>query len=749
MIYLFIMEALKEKFLEKIAQEKGIDKPEAAKMIDKCIRQAAASLNIPYKDVYSKIYNEKYISGCLKDVCSKLELEQCRKSCVCFEFEGKCISRKFPDAEIINRDPDAYVKSGKFSTEELKRMVKLAAYLYHNYTGGGLTDNSFDALEYLLQKRLKIKGRLYEKIGAEPVERIRTKLPYPLPSLKKVRPGTVGLYNFLKDHKKIAWSLKLDGVSGMVVYKNQKITGIYTRGNGEIGGDVTHLMKYIKFPTPSKDYVIRGEFVLSKKKWTEKYSGDYSNARSFVSGKINSGFVSPSLPDIDFVAYEIMGIAGDARVPSPSQAFKILEAEGFNTVENGLFEDAVVFDLMALYKSKRESAPYSIDGIVITADLTKMAVKSGSLPETSTLSMAFKMQLEDLIRDSKIITVEWRISRYGKYIPVAVYEAVYVDGVRLHRATAHNAAHIRDWSMGVGTKVKVVRSGDVIPILKDVVVDKSIDPIMPPLKYAWHWNRCDIILDEIENNREVQIKRIVHFFFTINVSRIGPATAEKMWNAGLKTPKDVASSTSGEFQKMERIGKKTADFFVEEIHKRLRKTPVDRYLVASTTLKTGLGRKMVKTLFKVFPDIFKYSETEIRDAFKKKKVKGFGPKRITNIAENIPKFRKYLYSFAKEDIEESIRYNEKRLVDLKKRGYNPNISGKTFVLTGFRGKMDYDLEDYMYDNQGDFSSVVTSQTEAVIAKNILDISKKMENAHSLGVKVLTLREFKERYDVPF
>ena len=170
--------------------------------------------------------------------------------------------------------------------------------------------------------------------------------------------------------------------------------------------------------------------------------------------------------------------------------------------------------------------------------------------------------------------------------------------------------------------------------------------------------------------------------------------------------------------------------------------------MASTTLQVGLGRKLLKTLFKEFPDIFKYSEAEIREAFKKKKIRGFGAKRIANVAENMPKFRKYLYSFAKEDIEESIRYNEKRLEDLKAEGYNHHIEGKTFVLTGFRGNLDYNLEDYIYDNQGDFSSVVTSQTEAVIVANILDISQKMEDAQSLGVKVLTLEEFKNRYDIP-
>ena len=88
-----------------------------------------------------------------------------------------------------------------------------------------------------------------------------------------------------KDHGMV-WSGKLDGVSGMIVFKGGKIENIYTRGDGEIGGDVTYLKDYITFPESTYNYfVVRGEFVLSKKVWAEKYKGSYANARSFVSAK--------------------------------------------------------------------------------------------------------------------------------------------------------------------------------------------------------------------------------------------------------------------------------------------------------------------------------------------------------------------------------------------------------------------------------------------------------------------------------
>ena len=120
----------------------------------------------------------------------------------------------------------------------------------------------------------------------------------------------------------MVWSGKLDGVSGMVVFKNGKIQQIYTRGDGTTGGDVTYLKDYISFPKPTEKYlVVRGEFILPKSKW-DKYKGTYANPRSFVSAKINSGYISPSLPDIDFVAYSIVDW-GKQKIPNQSQMFKI------------------------------------------------------------------------------------------------------------------------------------------------------------------------------------------------------------------------------------------------------------------------------------------------------------------------------------------------------------------------------------------------------------------------------------------
>ncbi len=745
-------EELEERYLDYIAKQKNISMLKAANLINQCIKETAAQTGRDEKEIHKHLFTEQALGKCLvkEKACDQLTVDECLESCKCAYIEPYgCVSRQIPDAHIINVDPDKYIKARLGRTEDLERMVKIASYLYYNFDGGGLSDNAFDALEYYLRKKKALKERAFEKIGAPPVDKIRTTLPYPMPSLNKVKPGTKELGNFLYGKEPILWSHKLDGVSGMVVYENGKISGIYTRGDGEIGGDVTYLKDYItSIPQKGKigSFAVRGEFIMSKDIWNQKYASSWSNARSFVSGKINSGHISPSLVDIEFVAYRIVIVKGADTSPLPNLGFKSLHSMGFKVVKYGEFSpNPTAFSVIDRYRKERESSPYFIDGLVLLKNVS-VAISDISNPS---YAIAFKMLLEEQIRDTVVTTVDWNITRYGRYFPVAVYESVYVDGIRLHRASAQNARHVQDWNMGAGTKIKVARSGDVIPQIKDVEVDKKIVPIFPPgtsgYPYEWHWEGADIVLNDIEGNREVQIKRIVHFFETIGVARLRQATAEKLWNAGYKSSEKIVHASKDNFLSIKGIGQKLANFYYDEIRSVMRKTAPDRFLEASTTFKSGIGRKLMKQLLREIPTIFQMGKDELAHTFKKTKIKGFGPARIKSVVEGIPKFVDYMKSFASEDFDIAVKNFIKRSKELK---HNPKIKGKKFVLTEFMGRVDYEFEDYIYENQGDFVDSVTSDVTAVITANLLTVSKKMVAASDLGVPVLSIEEFSQRFDVP-
>lgn len=654
------------------------------------------------------------------------------------------IPKIIPNADIINANPDLYVE--KLNDEELRKIVDIASYLYHNYETSGLDDNAYECMEYFLKKREKKKGIKNNKIGAPVIDRIRTKLKYPMPSLDKIKPGTKACSAYLSELDDCHWSLKLDGVSGKAIYTKGILTELNTRGDGLFGGDITNLAPHLNIPqtidTKCDIFVVRGEFVIEIEKF-QKYKMLYANPRAFVSGKINSGFISEGLGDIDFVAYRL--IDWDMTlIPKPSEALLILKNKGFIIVEDGELDSPLLFTIMTLYKEKKSNQKYLIDGLVLSMNY---AMKKVFELKSPTHSMAFKMQLTTHIRKTKIVDIDWSITRHGRYFPVAVYSPVYVDGVRLTRASAHNANHVKDWCMGKGTVVDVIRSGHVIPVLKNVITDTSITPIYPT-NYLWVWKGLDIVLDDIENNKEVQIRRITHFFKTINLKQFGDKTAQKLHENGFTTAEAIIGASIKDFMKIKGIALKKATNYYNSIHEIMKSISPAKLMSASSVFNVKLGRNLLSLLFRQIPNLLDLSEEEILNYFKKNKLAGFGQKKIEVVSKKIPEFKAYLNGFASSDIGDLISHHVNRINELNKNGCNPLINGKKFVLTGFEEVND-EFNDYVIDHLGSFESKMNKDICALICGgDITDINIKMTEAVKLGVPVYTMDEFLSKFNIP-
>jgi DNA ligase (NAD+) len=731
------MEKYQSNFLKIISDKNNISLRESMIKLDKCFTKVANDSGINIRDVISEFYgllNPEY-----DNFCEELTVEDCMDTQFCTTSSiGTCIPIFLRDYKIINEDPDKYIQNlldeGKINS--LMELRDLTAHLYYNVGNSGISDNSFDAIEYWIRKHNK-KGLI--EIGAIPIKKLQVELPYPMASLDKIHPDEKAYKYFLDNipEKGLNWSDKLDGVSGMVIYNNGLPTALYTRGNGVIGGDITYLLEYINIPKNIEEkglLVIRGELVIKKLLFTAKYRDLYSNARSFVVSQTNKGTITLSSMDINFVAYEIVNIL------SPTLDF--LSLQGFEVVANGFLTKAVrMLDITLLYRERRENSEYDIDGLVLEYNISPKPAPTIENPQHK---KAFKMQLEEQLRTTTVEDVDWDISRYGRYNPVAVYKPVYIDHVRITRATAHNAVHVRDWNMGVGTIIKITRSGDVIPQIKDVIVDKDIEVIYPSDEYEWYWVNKDIVLMDIDNNPRVQQKRILHFLQVTKIPGIGEKTVEKLYDSGFDTIKKLIQATPDRLTKVKGIGMVTAKKFKENVTKALSTLPPDRFLVALTLTEFKVSRKLVKEVLRTFPDILveKHNSGEMKKLLESRKIKGIGVKRIEMIATQFPEFRKMLMDLDPENVENAFKH-QKYLADMQKQfGYNPRIEGKTFVLTGFRDTP-YDLEDIIYNNMGEISTSVVSSTAGVIAYSNMVITPKILMAKNFGIPIYTYLEFKE------
>lgn len=643
--------------------------------------------------------------------------------------------RLYFHVDQINMDPELYIEQYLKNVKDLQALVEYAADHYHNAEGVGLTDNTFDALEYHLKKELKKQKLKYDKIGAEPIKRIRCVLEYPMSSLSKIKPNEKKCTQFLTENWELVWSLKLNGVSGAAHYLKGKLVKLNTRGNGTIGGDISNLIPHLQIPlTVSEpcDIVVRGEFIMTKAKVLEYKCGD---GRAFVSGKINSGFVSPNLKDIQFVAYELMH--SREAIAKPSMTLPHLTTLGFTVVDFGTLMKATTYDIIKLYMEKRSSAIYDIDGLVLTIN------KPGPF-----MSQAFKMPLASQMRKTKVVNVEWDVSRLGRYCPVVVYKPIYLNDTRLTRATGHNAKHIVNWGITKDTDITIVRSGDIIPQVKSVDGNTGT-PILPTTTYSWHWDKCDIVLDDIDNNKNVQIKRIYHYFKTIALKQFGEKTAEYFYDVGLTTPEKAIYATAKDFQRIKNVGPKKAESFVNNIVKALNTISPDRLMNASSKKKCHMGKKSLKLLFRAIPDILLLSAETLKKRLGEKKIPGFGPAKMKMIPEIIETFNLYLHNYDPVVQHRVRHYYVETSARLDAEGRNTLIKGKKFVFPSFvqdEEQMDK-IEDYIFDHRGTIVKQVSSDVAAVIYGQVSDVTDKMRDADQLGIDILTMDEFLVRYGI--
>ena len=739
------MESAGQKFLEILVNKEGISMKEAVKKMDYCFNTVAAKKGIQPGILIKSFY--AFLNPNYDSYCQTLDPDECIASLYCTPYNDSCVPIYVKDYDQINDDPDEYINN--LSTQQLKNLRDLAAHLYYNVGDSGIEDNSFDAIEYHLRKRLKKEHDKSGPIGAIPIQKLRADLPYPLPSLNKVRPEERAYSIFLqnKPAKGLVWSEKLDGVSALVVYKNGDATELYTRGDGVIGGDISYLIEYLKFPTLDNkdDIAVRGELVIKRSTFRTKYKDLYSTGRSFVVSQTNKGFITPSISDVDFVAYEFVFTDDDGKIKyvNPVNDLSQLNLYGFEIVEHGFFgEDVMMLDIALTYRERREESVYDIDGLVLDYNFSRQELLQAVNPE---YKVAFKMDFTEQIRTTQVIDIDWGISKHGKYKPVAVYKPVYLSNVRIHRATAHNAAHVRDWSMGKGTIIKVTRSGDVIPQIKDVKVDEDIDPIYPSQEYKWHWDSKEIVLNDIESNPRVHQKRMLHFVNVVGVRGLGEKTIEKLYDAGYTDINKVLNATIAQLIKVRGISKVSAECMKDRLTEAMCNTPVDRFIDALTITNFTISRKLIKEVLRTFPDILdvQRSSTEIEDILKTKKIKGIGSKRFKQISEQFPKFRVMLMEMDGKCVLKALANQRKIAEKLKREGYNPKVNGKTFVFTGFK-KTPYELEDYIFNNMGKTSSSVVSGTIGVITYTNMLITPKILKAREFGIPIYTQQEFRER-----
>ena len=642
-----------------------------------------------------------------------------------------------PSADTYKKNIAMFKATGSdalkmLSEKQLATMMDEAQKAYYNDSENVLmTDNEFDIIKEYMEKKYP-KNKILEQIGAPIQEKNKVKLPYNMPSMDKIKPDTNTLPKWKAKYSgPYVLSAKLDGISAMYSTEHDE-QKLYTRGNGKVGQDISHLIPYLRLPK-TKDITIRGELIMKKTTFTDKYQSEFSNSRNLVAGIVNQKKIEPErFKDVDFVAYEVI-------VPSlkPSEQMSMLEKDNTMVVINEVKEDIDNNMLSDILVDWRKNYEYTIDGVIVTND--KIYDRTDKNPEHG---FAFKMVLSDQVAEAKVLNVLWSPSKDGYLKPRIQIEPVVLGGAKIEYATAFNAAFVEDNKLGIGALVKLVRSGDVIPHIM-AVIEPAEKAKMPDVAYKWNDTHVDIILEDAEKDDTVIEKNIIGFFKGLEVDGLGPGNVKKIIAAGYTSVPQIIAMSEEDFLKVDGFKKKMAEKVYTSIRNKIEKASLIKLMAVSNLFGRGFGERRIEPILIKYPDIVTSEISDEEKIANIKSIRGMEKKTAERFVQNIPKFIEFVKVAKLEDKlhETMLGLQEQPAIDET----NP-LYEKSIVITGFRNK---ELSEELKSLGVRESSAVSKNTFAVIVKDKDEDTGKIAAAKQKNIPIYTSLEFKEKFNLSF
>ena len=623
----------------------------------------------------------------------------------------------------------------KMSEQELTQLIQKANNEYYCNTTPIMTDNQYDILrEYILEhypsNQVAIEGH---KMCDITIERNKVKLPYEMWSMDKIKPDTNAIDKWKKKYKgPYMLSAKLDGISALYSTEEDE-PKLYTRGNGIIGYDISYFIPYLKLPK-DKNITIRGELIISKENFKKyetqktKSNKDIANPRNFVAGVINQKTVEiKKIKDIDFVGYEVI-------TPSllPTEQIKLLESLNIDTVINVTEKEINNEILSKILIDWRESYKYEIDGIICINNEIYPRPKGN--PE---YAFAFKMVLSDQIAEAKVIDILWSPTKDGYLSPRVQIEPIKLRGSTINFVTGKNAKFIEDNKIGIGSIIKLVKAGDVIPEIASVITPAP-EALFPSEPYVWNESHVEIMLENKEDDERVLEKNIETFFKALDVDGLGPGLVSRIVKAGYSSVPAILAMTQQDLLKIEGFKKKLAEKIYNNIQEQIKKVSLSELMVGSNIFGRGFGEKKFRLILTELPNILISKDDKKSKIKLLNNVSGLAQKTSEKFVEKIPEFIKFL-----DEANLQYKLTEKKDTSITIKSHE--LNGKKIVTSGFR--FDKKMLEKLKKINVIVQDTINKETFVLIVKNIDDESSKVSNAKEKNIPIIKQEEFLDKYDL--
>lgn len=636
------------------------------------------------------------------------------------------------------------------SDERMKELVKLLnkyAYQYYVLDEPTVADVQYDALYNELSALEKETGIVLpdsptRKIGGDPIKEFA-----PHKHIKKLYSlDKCNSYDELREWsekiKKVApdavytLEYKLDGLTLCLTYENGYFKGAATRGNGEVGEDVTaqvSTIKSIPLSVPYKGvFEAQGEGIMrlsALKKYNETAAEPLKNARNGVAGAIRN--LDPKVTasrNLDIIFYNVNYIE-DENIASQRENIDFLKRNSFKT--DMLFVTSDIEEIIKKIDSvDRKSLDFLIDGMVIKVDDSALRERLGYTDKFPRWAIAYKFEAEETT--TILEDVQWNVGRTGKLTPLAILEPVELCGATIRRATLNNYDDIQRKKVKIGSRVFIRRSNDVIPEILGVSEDNGGKEI--PVPTVCPACGSDLVRDGAhiycpnEGDCPPQIiGRLTHFAEKdcMDIRGVSEKSIEGLHEKlGVRFPTDLYSLTRDDLARLDGFKDKKIDNFLASVEKS-KSVPLDRFINALGI--ENIGKKSARDLAERFGSI---SELMKADETTLVEVDEIGDIVAESITSYFGKHGWLIEKFKEIGIDP--KFNVVKLT-------GGVLTGKKLVLTGTLPTLTRtEATELIEKAGGTTSSSVSKSTDYVLAGE--NAGSKLDKARSLGVKIITENE---------
>lgn len=501
---------------------------------------------------------------------------------------------------------------------QLRTAIHYHDYRYYVENDPIIADSTYDQLFSRLQELeaafdIATRDSPTRRVGAEPLDELGEREHVaPMLSIEgSVEAADVRAFddrvrrNLNVDPDEIAYTCepKFDGLSIEVVYDDGVLEWAATRGDGEVGEDVTQNVLTIRsIPQrlggdPPPRIAVRGEVFMPKEAFIEHNRerierGDdpFANPRNAAAGSLRQldSSITAERP-LDCFFFDIL--AHEGLDDSPETQIDVLDRmSAFGLPISKLVERVPDIDGAIAYRDRllddRDELPFEIDGVVIKVDDRDQCDRLGTRSRSYRWMFAHKFPARS--EETRVVDITVQVGRTGRLTPVALLEPVDVAGVTVSRATLHNPSEIAELGVDVGDMVRIKRAGDVIPYVEEVVESVSDGHYTLP-------DRCPVCGSEVVFDGplafctgglacEAQLQRSIEHFASdrgLDIDGLGPERIDQLFDAGLikDSIADLYRLERSELAALEGWGKTSADNLLGELEA-ARQPPLDDFIAA-------------------------------------------------------------------------------------------------------------------------------------------------------------------------